>query len=191
MPSITISSFQLKAAITHSATRDVRYYLNTVLVESDASGTFLIATDGHRMFVGRLEHRAHPEPLQVIIPTDVVKTALAAKTSTLELRQDAGGIWQLGAVSFTPLDARYPAWRQVVPQGGIDARGEYSPAYVYEAHKALALWSHGSGATRAPNARTAQDTGTTCVVTGASADAFVVIQSLNVKKLGLPVPAFM
>lgn len=54
---LTIPAHKLKAALTHCAVRDIRYYLNGVYLEAAESGDLhIIAMNGPSMFCG-----AHPE----------------------------------------------------------------------------------------------------------------------------------
>lgn len=113
----------LKAAILHAPTKDIRYYLNSVLIEfcgpEKAHAVYIVATDGATAFISN-----HPPaegvvpPLQLIIPVDAAKTAVkgAGKASTITLTYNSDGPCSLGQTLFTPVDARYPDWRRVVPK---------------------------------------------------------------------------
>ena len=50
---ITFAKHQLRAALSHAGTKDVRYYLNGVHLEFTESGDIhIVSTDGYRMFCG-------------------------------------------------------------------------------------------------------------------------------------------
>ena len=124
------------AFVAHCApTKDIRYYLNSVLVESRG----LVGTDGHRMAAVNCATGVGPGG-DIVIPIDVVKTVLKMtpkKQVRVPLYAD-----QLGDVQFTPIDGTYPDWCRVVPSYlAIDVRdmmtpSEYNPKYVFEAYKA-------------------------------------------------------
>lgn len=149
---ILLNKGKLKAALTHAATTDVRYYLNGVLFEVDEDGfPWLIGTDGHRLFAGRLDHGqcAQKGPFSIIIPGDVVKRACAIKLNIVPLTAAPDGRYVLGDIGFTPVEGKFPDWRRVVP--AIDAKRSDTPHqfqwdYVVTAQNALRLWD---GSTKA------------------------------------------
>ena len=116
---ISIPVDLLKAAIICCSTEETRYYLNGVYVSLSGH---IVATDGHRMFVGRLPEGTIVEK-DIIIPLESVKAALKLvhrSAETTELTENL-----LGAIRFTPVDGTFPDWRRILPTGeGV----EYTPA---------------------------------------------------------------
>ena len=117
------------AFVAHCAPeKDVRYYLNAVLVEPKG----LVATDGHRTAAVNCDTGVSPGE-DIIIPIDVVKTVLkmsTKKTVRVPLYAD-----QLGDVQFAPIKGTFPDWRGVVPNR-LDVRdmmnpSEYNPKYLF------------------------------------------------------------
>ena len=82
----TVSLSTLRAALTHTADQDVRYYLNGILL--DLPRGKIVATDGHRMLVsdGPCVHGAP----SVIIGSDSIKAVIKAY-------EGAGPIYKQGA----------------------------------------------------------------------------------------------
>lgn len=132
---VTIHRNALKAASRFSAVKDIRYYLNGVLVESSPLETRLVATDGHAMLVHRSGAKEENEGAwSGIIPNDAVKAMLAWKgdknskfmpftltvLSATEVRAD----WVGQSIIFRPIDGTFPDYRKVIP---TEISGE--PAY--------------------------------------------------------------
>jgi hypothetical protein len=156
----------LRAALTHAADGDVRYYLNGILLELPAGR--MVATDGHRLLVctGPQIDAAQlgDLPAQVILPRDLVERALKAYTG---LYKRAGKLGDVnvpvtitaaaagkpptitinlpdnGSVTGPAIDGQFPDWRRVLPKW--DALGEQTltqcnPQYVFDAHDAIACY---------------------------------------------------
>lgn len=73
---IEINSTQFAAVAMFRAKNDVRYYLNSVMLETGPRGAYLAATDGAALAVARVSTAALPEA-QVLIGADIV--AMLAK----------------------------------------------------------------------------------------------------------------
>ena len=120
------------AATSHAVAREPsRYAINGVLLESDADGVRLVATDGRRMVVAGLDRYEATFQGQIIIPARVAKLVekfaacddvplvVAAKPNTNDKGEKlpadvyvAGPNWLL----FAPeADGRFPLYRDVVP----------------------------------------------------------------------------
>lgn len=101
----------LKAAILCASSEESRYYLNGVHLSTTGH---MVTTDGHRMFIARLNDRP---AVDVIIPIDDVKAALklaGARAQEIEIDLAAN---RIGQISFQPVDGTFPDWRRVVPTG--------------------------------------------------------------------------
>lgn len=129
--------------VAHAAgKRDARYYLNGVSMEATADGLYLIATDGYRLAVAKIEGQFTPG--QVTIGNDAVKQILAAPKSTgiadIALEAEQAVITMAGQVfKFGALGGKYPDWRRVV--GGIPEPTEcigVNAEYLAQAASALA-----------------------------------------------------
>ena len=72
MTSIQIPTKTLAAAVSMAAKKDIRYYLNTVLIELAKDGeTFVVSTNGSALFAARLPHQHTDQPRTLMIPRDV------------------------------------------------------------------------------------------------------------------------
>ena len=101
----------LKAALLCVSSEETRYYLRGVHL---ATSGHMVTTDGHRMFVARLNDRPATD---VIVPIDDVKAALklaGARAQEIEIDLVAN---KIGQISFQPVDGTFPDWRRVVPTG--------------------------------------------------------------------------
>jgi len=142
---LTIPAPYLKAALTHAGDRDIRGYLNCVRVEVVSTGdVYIVATDGARLFAGRIpaanvQAPALPlVPMAVSIPRDTVKRALSSRIASLTLRVDP---LALGDVSFVQPDGVYPDWRRVVPPAEADAApADFHWQLLADAESALRTW---------------------------------------------------
>lgn len=136
---IQINPAHLRAAFEFSADKDIRYYLNGILVEACASEVRLVATDGNMMGVLReLNPLTDGASCTVIIPNATVKTVIGMKAKTLTLT-DQGG-WALGGVRFTPLDGSFPDYRRVLTKTHSGEAAQFNVDYlarILKAGKAL------------------------------------------------------
>jgi hypothetical protein len=118
MKTATIYLRTLAAVATFQAVKDVRYYLNCVMVEPRKDGGIrCVATDGHALaFAGDTQGEAS---LRVLLPTDAVTWALKQKGEFVTLAYDGftGTLTaESGAVIPVALvDGHFPDWQAVVP----------------------------------------------------------------------------
>lgn len=135
---ITVSADMLRAALICASTEQARYYINGVYV--DPKG-YLVSTDGHRLFCGKIDLTTQGEGggLSIapdsfegwIIPSDAIKRALAGyKQQTIDITRHS-----VGAVSCARISADYPDWRRVVPQTVSGAIAQFNPAYIADMGK--------------------------------------------------------
>lgn len=106
-----IATDLLKAALVCASSEESRYYLRGVHL---ATSGHLVTTDGHRMFVARLNERPDAD---VIVPYDAVAAALklaGARVKDLEIDLTTN---RIGQITYQPVDGTFPDWRRVVPTG--------------------------------------------------------------------------
>jgi hypothetical protein len=98
----------LKAALLCASQEESRYYLRGVFLSTTGH---LVTTDGHRMFVARLNERPAAD---VIIPASDVAAALklAGRAQEIEVTPD-----RIHSIAYQPVDGTFPDWRRVVPTG--------------------------------------------------------------------------
>lgn len=137
---ITITKNQLKAALFCSAKKDIRYYLNSIYIEKTESGaTYIVATDGVKMFVGELTQSDSGALENIIIPRDTIELVLKTKLDYILLDSEAK---VMGGIQFTPIDAKYPDFRRVIPQNRTEEQSVsvFNPEELLACHKALNTW---------------------------------------------------
>ena len=101
----------LKAALLCASNEESRYYLRGIHF---ATSGHMVTTDGHRMFVARLNDQP---AVDVIVPLEDVKAALKlAGARAVEIEIDLANN-KIGQITFQPVDGTFPDWRRVVPTG--------------------------------------------------------------------------
>lgn len=157
----TIESNTLRAALTHAAKNDVRFYLNGICLDLDAGR--IVATDGHRMFIA--SGPQDPGKGRVILPRDLVANVCKAagkrgmqvtvtlagsgETATATLALPTGA--QFGE---TLIDGNFPDWPRVMPAELSGQPGQYDLEYLAAAADALVI--HGA-ASKAQGVRVAHN----------------------------------
>jgi len=104
-----IATDLLKAALICASSEETRYYLRGVFLSTSGH---MVTTDGHRMFVARLNARPAAD---VIVPYADVQAALklaGARCKDLEVTAD-----RIHSIAYQPVDGTFPDWRRVVPTG--------------------------------------------------------------------------
>ena len=136
-PKITVSPDMLRAALLCTSAAETRHYLRGVYV--DPTGK-LVATDGHRMFVGKIDlKKSGVEPGSFtgwIICRDAIKRALTGyKEDEIVISPTS-----IGDLSCQPVDGGFPDWTRVVasrePSGVV---AQFNPAYVADMGKIAKL----------------------------------------------------
>ncbi|AJX62036.1 DNA polymerase III subunit beta family protein [Burkholderia pseudomallei] len=141
---INATASALKAVQLIAPRDDIRYYLNGVMVEAREKETRLVATDGHRLVVYRIEcNNEVPagESISIIVPNAVIDRLKLSKDApdavTFE-SADAGRMFFSHddiRVTFTPVDANFPNYRKVIPETVSGKPGHYKPAYLFDFQK--------------------------------------------------------
>lgn len=135
---ITVNADMLRAALICASTEQARYYINGVYV--DPKG-YLVSTDGHRLFCGKIDLDAQgpdrdqsiaPDSFEGwIIPSDAIKRALTGyKQQTIDVAPD-----RLGDLACKSVDGSFPDWRRAVPQTLSGAIAQFNPAYIADMGK--------------------------------------------------------
>ena len=145
---ITFAKHQLRAALTHAPSTEIRYYLNGVYLEFTEPGDIhIVATDGHRMFCGlifakdaRWTDAPQKGPFSMIVPYAAIKAATKGNGGvTLSALPD--GRYSLGDSIFTPIDGCFLDWRRFVPAvSGPDEPAQYNWQFIADAGTAIKAW---------------------------------------------------
>ena len=174
---VNIKPQHLRAVITHAAKKDVRYYLNGVLLERDTIGRFyLVATDGSRLAVGTFfdPESTQAGPWQIIIPLDVCKTAAKSKVPALRLVARGDGKYEIADLVFTPIDGRFPDWRRVCVATAPIEPGDYNHELLADAVEFIRVWSGDK-----KQGRVLQQGRAGAQITGVDGDCLAVVMPLR------------
>jgi DNA polymerase-3 subunit beta len=129
-------------AISHlSATKDIRFYLNGILVEATKTHTTLVATDGHVLGVYKNEEENEiPENFgyKFILPIDAIKNLKVSfiKDELISLEFERDEDWNVKTVTIKSvsctlitqtIDGKFPDWRRILPRETTNELGHYNP----------------------------------------------------------------
>ena len=142
---IMLDRAKLKAAARLAASdpKDMRLSLRGVLIEASPAGVRLVAMDGHAMLVVRAPGEPDTDTWTGIIPSDVIKAALAWKGGK------ALPIWLTPgepecrltratgeAVVFVPTAGPFPDYRKVIPKAPNGKPSHYDPDFLVKFKRA-------------------------------------------------------
>ena len=133
---ILLDRAKLKAVARFAATdpKDQRLTLHGVLVEASPAGIRLAATDGHVLLVARAAGEPDTDTWTGIIPSDVIRAALAWKGNKslpiilipgepeCRLTRATGE-----ALVFVPVAGTFPDYRKVLPAAPDGKHSHYDP----------------------------------------------------------------
>lgn len=149
--SFTLNKIDLLAISRFAAVKDIRYYLNGILLEVGNRESRLVATAGHCLGALRLEsvsHEACTTPEQYIIPTEAVLRFKPKKgtgdtvTLTVEPKQSTGQQYATledatgSKYTFPLIDGRFPDYRRVIPSRCQGTAGHFNPEILMSFVKA-------------------------------------------------------
>lgn len=150
---ITIQQNELKAVSYAMAVKDIRHYLNGVLVETNGAETRLVACDGHRLHavVSFDKDALVSDPVQIILPDSFVKTLLKAKfgkygkgvfTLTIDGDKVSCALPDGTETICKGLDGKFPDYSRVIP---AKVSGEYracNPSFIADVHDAYRAYMY-------------------------------------------------
>lgn len=116
----------LRAALVCAAVHDIRYYLNSVLIEVYPDRKFVVCTDGHRLAVLRDDTNQAGadvpfEGVSFIMPRELAERVKADKridavTVSFDTESKCITIEDAGATyTGQAIDCKFPNWRRVLP----------------------------------------------------------------------------
>lgn len=117
--SIEVST--LKALLLCAAKNDVRYFLNSILLESSGGTLRAVSTDGNCILVVDLG------------PTDIPAGAVIVPRASVELAIKAAGKAKcvmytpdtLAGIPFTAVEGKFPDWRRVIPRAPLSEAEQF------------------------------------------------------------------
>jgi DNA polymerase-3 subunit beta len=180
----------IRAARTHAAKKDLRYYLNGVCF--DLSKGKIAATDGHRLFVCNGPYiTAAPS---VIISNETLDAALKQFTgdysrakrngdAPVRISVDGDTITietPIGFIAGKAVEAQYPDYMRIIPQELSGEPATINPEYLADAGEALSLF-HNAKKSKPYNGHVFYNGSGPCLVTGGALDVAILIMPLRVK----------
>lgn len=155
MIEMTIPVNALRAALTHAADKDVRYYLVGVYV--DTSRGKIVTTDGHRLFICDgpradcapfILPRADVERVLKTLPSEYGRgKPMACAELPATVQATDGKVWVtiegVGGAKFTfpAVDGTFPDYARVIPQTVRDASFSVLDwEYTHAACEAIAIY---------------------------------------------------
>lgn len=153
MHTIELKQSALRAALTHAASKDARYYLCGICIDFDAGR--IVATDGHRMFIAECDKV--PGMGRVIIPDSAVKDAcrvkllrgqadtVAVSVSAMEGKIPPTFELAIGSsrIAGTCIDGVFPDYQRVIPNAFNGVPAQYNADYLADAQESLRVY-HGN-----------------------------------------------
>jgi DNA polymerase-3 subunit beta len=152
---LTIEHNILKALLIVAPKKDLRYYLNAVLIDVRAQDVALVATNGHVLlsvpYLGDVEGDrivgqwiVPREAIEAVKPGKVGRTVLPITVEiipgaeTPDPERPGVTIKALDTITITgatttttkPVDGRYPNWRRVMPAAASLEVAQFDPALV-------------------------------------------------------------
>ncbi len=130
----------IRALLPLAADKDIRYYLNGVYVEFQATRTVYVATQGHMLGIYTDDTMTNDDVHNVIIPRDVVKMLKPKhgklRMGTLHINPDTREARILNPANsqdlgFKPIEGKYPDYRRVVPTETSNECANYNAEYLY------------------------------------------------------------
>lgn len=112
----------LNFCLSAAGVKDVRYYLNGVLLEFRNDETRLVGTDGHRLATITVPSSgASPVGHDLILPRyyaeNLVKRLALSNSETVCFIPGTGHTWHDSeGGEFAAVDARFPDWRRIEPR---------------------------------------------------------------------------
>lgn len=131
---------QLKAALIFMPKHDIRYYLKGACVRHTEKGTQLIASDGSRLIVIRVDSIAAPKLVEYIIPRALVESAIKVygKAAGIEVVYDGSAV-KMGELSGVVVHDKFPDVSRVVPSKVSGEIAQYAWSHLADCNKASAL----------------------------------------------------
>lgn len=131
---MNIPTKTIKAALLFAPTADIRYYLNSILLDQGPDGTFIVATDGAAAFVSMIDV-GHQPPAKYLIPLTLANHAAKSKTTDVEFKAAPGSL-TLAGMTAAPVEGIYPDWRRVCKLPAQTGEACFDGDYAAKAKKA-------------------------------------------------------
>lgn len=135
----------LKAVSLAMGLRDIRVYLNGMLVQCSGRTVRLVATDGYRLHMIDLPQEVPCPPLVegAIIPRALIEWALknSKPGQSVQITTDGAAVTIASggaSMSGAAVDGRYPDYDRILPRGVPTGKvAQFNPQYVSDAYAAV------------------------------------------------------
>ncbi|MDE2104947.1 MAG: hypothetical protein KGL39_47355 [Patescibacteria group bacterium] len=151
--SVTVDIALIKSALIFAGKGDARYYLNGVRIESDASGTKVLSTDGHRLMIGQVSAQASSDPADFgpvgfLLERGTLEGALKVIGKASEVlvtfsQDDETTRATVGPVAFENPEKTWPEWRRLVPDQVSGELATFNAEYLHDCAKARKILGGG------------------------------------------------
>lgn len=146
MKTIYAHADQLRASLITAAKQDIRYYLNSVLIEASSNYTRTVSTDGHRLSViGNANKNSinQDELLTIMVPYEIIKLITSKVEMVIFTMDETTNNWSMKShsllVNFSPVEGKFPDWRRVVREANPDLKNakpaQFNPEYLVDFSK--------------------------------------------------------
>ena len=134
---VTLDAALMKGMLAFAGRQDIRFYLNSLLVETTETSAIRVASDGHTLAAHRVaadDVEDHQPGLQVIVPRtalESVKPRRTGRAQTVSIEVGAEAITVTGETTATtvPVDGKFPNWRRVLPATVSGEPGQVNPRF--------------------------------------------------------------
>ena len=150
---LTIPQNAVRAVAYAMPSKDIRYYLNGMLVEHNGAETRLVCTDGHRLHACIVKHKDGellPGVVSFIVPAGIVKAMVKAKPAfrrqavAFDIAVDGANLSinmpDGTATHCKPIDGKFPDYRRVIPVEFSGECAQYNPSYMADAEAGACAW---------------------------------------------------
>lgn len=146
----------IKASLLFAATGDIRYYLNSIYIETGPNGARVVGCDGHTLSVIKVDGKF--EPASIIVPREVLEKLKIGKRnfpivqfdfapgdlvsdSLREIRITTAGTTTI----VKEIDGKFPDFRRVIPEKASGEFAVFNPEYLVRVQKACTLLGEENG----------------------------------------------
>ncbi len=146
---VTIKQSTIKAVSYAMAKKDIRYYLNGMLLQHNGEETRLVATDGHRLNMAVIEHESGLvcDLIEVIIPDTLIGQIIKAKAPRHDKRKEITITIDGDKIAATmpdgtqsiakAVDGKFPDYQRVIPDSFSREISQFSPEYMGQAYDSV------------------------------------------------------
>lgn len=141
-----IKAQYLKASLLFAGTKDIRYFINGVMLEVRNSNVRLVATDGYRLSVFNCGTESGVPDMEFIIPRAVIEQ-LKLKDGHVEITFHYKLIklsYNNATIQTDSIDGKFPDYRRVLPRDPMSGRNaQFQTGFMADLDKAWKILNPG------------------------------------------------